>query len=180
MRSRSNFIWGACIISSLLLIPQFLGTVQTNMMVEFAISATFAVSVNLLLSYAGLLSFGHALFFGSGAYATALALTHIEGLGLMTSLLLGGMGGLVIATLCSPFLGRISGTAFAMLSLALGQLMYITCLKYRDVTGGEDGIAGFPIPSLIIPGLTNVSMTDPTNFYYFTSIFFLHKFYYSI
>ena len=168
MRGTARLAWGACATLSLLLIPQFLGTVQTNMMVELAISATFAASVNLLLSYAGLLSFGHALFFGSGAYVTALALTHIEGVGLVTSLLLGGLAGFVVAVLCSPFLGRISGTAFAMLTLALGQLMYVICLKYRDVTGGEDGIAGFPIPPLIIPGIPHVKMTDPTNFYYFT------------
>jgi len=64
-------------LTVILVIPQVLGIVKTNICVEFAIGAIYAVSLNLLLSYCGLLSFGHALFYGSGAYATALALRHI-------------------------------------------------------------------------------------------------------
>ena len=170
MKRHNRIALGVIGVLCLLTTPQFLSAVHTNILVELAISATFAVSVNLLLSYAGLLSFGHALFFGSGAYATALALTHIEGLGPITALLLGGLAGFLVAALCSPFLGRISGTAFAMLSLALGQLMYVMCLKYREVTGGEDGIAGFPIPPLVVPGILRVELTNPTNFFYFALI----------
>jgi branched-chain amino acid transport system permease protein len=149
------------------LIPPVLGVVRTNLVVELAISAMFAVSLNLLLSYTGLLSFGHALFFGTGAYATALALRHIEGLGLLPALLAGGLAAGVVAVICCPLLVRVSGTAFAMLTLAFGQLMYVVCLKYREVTGGEDGIAGFPVPPLEIPGVFSLDMTVPANFYYF-------------
>lgn len=158
--------WTASLII-LVLIPSVLGIVQVNTVVEFAIFATFAVSLNLLLSYTGLLSFGHALFFGTGAYATALALRHIDGFPLLPVVLLGGLCAALMAVICSPLLVRVSGAAFAMLTLAFGQLMYLICLKYREVTGGEDGIAGFPIPSLNIPGLASIDMTAPTNFYYF-------------
>jgi branched-chain amino acid transport system permease protein len=65
---------------------------------------------------------------------------------------------------------RISGTAFAMIHLAFGQLMYILALKLRSVTGGEDGIGGFPIPPFSIPGLFSMNMKSPENFFYFAVI----------
>jgi branched-chain amino acid transport system permease protein len=54
-----------------------------------------------------------------------------------------------------------------MLHLAFGQLMYILALKLRNITGGEDGIGGFPIPPFNIPGIVSVNMKAPENFYYF-------------
>jgi branched-chain amino acid transport system permease protein len=155
------------LFAALVLFPQVFGVVQTNMVVEFAIAAMFAVSLNLLLSFTGLFSMGHALFFGAGAYTTALALKHIEGLGLLTALVMGGLAAGAVAGICCPLLVRVSGTAFAMLTLAFGQLMYVVCLKYREVTGGEDGIAGFPVPPLNILGVASVDMAPPDNFYYF-------------
>ena len=157
-------------LAAALVAPQVLSVVRTNMVVEFAIMATYALSLNLLLSYAGLLSFGHALFFGTGAYATALALTHIEGLGSLTSLLLGALAAGLVALICSPLLSRVSGTAFAMLTLAFGQLMYVLCLKFREVTGGEDGIAGFPVPALEFPALPPLEIIEPVSFYYFALV----------
>ena len=57
-----------------------------------------------------------------------------------------------------PLVMRVSGTAFAMLHLAFGQLFYVLALKLRNITGGEDGIGNFPIPDLVIPGI--VSFVD--------------------
>lgn len=155
------------LIAILVFIPQIFGILYTNVFVLFAIFSLYAVTVNLLLGFTGLLSFGHALFFGGGAYATALALTHIQGLPLLSAVLVGGLTALVLALITSPLLVRVSGTAFAMLTLAFGQLMYVICLKYREVTGGEDGVGGFPIPSLNIPGIVSIDMKNPLNFYYF-------------
>jgi branched-chain amino acid transport system permease protein len=163
---KRGLAWGAGLIF-LILLPQALGITHINKVVQFAIDATFAVSLNLLLGYAGLLSFGHAMFFGIGAYATALALTHTPGLPLLMVVGLGGVAGAVLALLLSPFLVRVSGTAFAMLSLAFGQLLYVFCLKYRQITRGEDGIGGYPIPPFRIPGILSVDMTVPQHFYYF-------------
>jgi branched-chain amino acid transport system permease protein len=154
-------------IAILVFIPQIFGILYTNVFVLFAILSLYAVTVNLLLGFTGLLSFGHALFFGGGAYATALALTHIQGLPLLAAVLVGGLTALVLALITSPLLVRVSGTAFAMLTLAFGQLMYVICLKFREVTGGEDGVGGFPIPSFDIPGIVSIDMKNPLNFYYF-------------
>jgi branched-chain amino acid transport system permease protein len=159
-------LWVA-FITILVFIPRIFGILYTNVFVLFAIFALYAVTLNLLLGFTGLLSFGHALFFGGGAYATALALTHIGGLPLLPAVLVGGITGLLLALVTSPLLVRVSGTAFAMLTLAFGQLMYVICLKFREITGGEDGVGGFPIPPFNIPGFISIDMKNPLNFYYF-------------
>ncbi|MFH1138546.1 MAG: branched-chain amino acid ABC transporter permease [Pseudomonadota bacterium] len=146
--------------------PRFLGIVKTNLVVEFAIGALYAASLNILLSYTGLLSFGHALFFGAGAYTAALLLTHVEHMPLIPVVLAGGAAAVIMALVLSPLLVRVRDTAFSMLTLAFGQLMYVVCLKFREITGGEDGLSMFPIPALHLPGLAPFDMTDPRNFYY--------------
>ena len=147
--------------------PHVFGIYYTNFFVAFAIFSLYAVTLNLLLGYMGVLSFGHAMFFGTGAYATALALTHIKGFPLLPAVLVGGMAGGMLALILSPLLVRVSGTAFAMLTLAFGQFIFVVALKYREVTGGEDGIGGYPIPPFNIPGVVSIDMTDKINFYYF-------------
>ncbi len=147
--------------------PQAIGIYYANFVVAFAIFSLYAVTLNLLLGYMGVLSFGHAMFFGTGAYATALVLTHINGFPLLPAILVGGVAGGLLALILSPLLVRVSGTAFAMLTLAFGQLIFVIALKYREVTGGEDGIGGFPVPPLTIPGVVSIDMADKVNFYYF-------------
>jgi branched-chain amino acid transport system permease protein len=165
-----NWIFLIVIIAIAALIPMTFGIYYSNVVVLFGIFALYAVSYNLLLGYTGLLSFGHAMFFGGGAYATALALTHIPGFPLLLALLTGGLAAVMLALIVSPLLVRVSGTAFAMLTLAFGQLLYVICLKYREITGGEDGVGGFPIPSFNIPGIVSIDMTDPLKYYYFAMI----------
>ncbi|MBM4330843.1 MAG: branched-chain amino acid ABC transporter permease [Deltaproteobacteria bacterium] len=147
--------------------PKLFGIYYTNVFVTFAIFALFAVTLNLLLGYTGLLSFGHAMFFGAGGYGTALILTHMKGVSLSMALMTGFLSAVGLALILCPIMVRVSGTAFAMLHLAFGQLMYVLSLKLRSITGGEDGIGGFPIPSFTIPGIVSVNMKSPENFYYF-------------
>ncbi|MFC1838185.1 branched-chain amino acid ABC transporter permease [Thermodesulfobacteriota bacterium] len=155
------------VLAIIVIYPHLFGIYYTNFFVKFAIFAMYAVSFNLLLGYMGVLSFGHAMFFGTGAYATALALTHINNLPLIPALLIGSLSGGLLALILCPLLIRVSGTAFAMLTLAFGQLLFVFALKFREITGGEDGIGGYPIPPLNIPGIVSVDMYDQTNFYYF-------------
>ena len=154
----------------LIIYPHFAGIYYTNFFVRFAIYALYAVSLNLLLGYMGVLSFGHAMFFGTGAYMTAIVLTHIEGFPLIPAVLVGGLTGGVLALILSPLLVRVSGTAFAMLTLAFGQLIFVAALKFREVTGGEDGVGGYPIPPLSIPGIVSIDMKDQVSFYYFAVV----------
>jgi branched-chain amino acid transport system permease protein len=148
-------------------LPHVVGIYYSNFFVAFAIFSLYAVTLNLLLGYMGVLSFGHAMFFGTGAYATAIALTHIPGFPLMAAVLIGGFAGGLLALILSPLLVRVSGTAFAMLTLAFGQLIFVAALKYREVTGGEDGIGGYSVPPLNIPGVVSIDMNNQIYFYYF-------------
>lgn len=167
MSKTKQWIFWIVVLAALVIYPKVFGIYYTNVFISIAIFALFAVSYNLLLGYTGLLSFGHAMFFGVGAYGTALALEHVEGMPLIVSVLLGALAAIVLALILCPIVVRVSGTAFAMLHLAFGQLMYVLALKLRGITGGEDGIGGFPIPELNIFGIVSIDMADPTNFYYF-------------
>jgi len=154
----------------LIIYPLIFGIYYTNVFVTFAIAALFAVSVNMLLGFTGFLSFGHAMYFGVGAYGTAIALVHIKGLPLILSVLIGCLSAVALALIMAPLVVRLSVTAFAMIHMAFGMLAYTLALKLRHITGGEDGIGGFPIPPLRIPGVFSIDMTDPTNFYYFAMV----------
>ena len=167
MTEAKNWIIWSAVLIFLIFYPKIFGIYYTNVFIIFAIFSLFAVSYNLLLGYTGLLSFGHAMFFGVGGYGTALALEHIEGMHLIVSVFIGALAAIVLALILCPIMVRVSGTAFAMLHLAFGQLMYVLALKLRGITGGEDGVGGFPIPELNIFGIVAIDMTDPLNFYYF-------------
>lgn len=167
MNKMTKWILWAVLFGMLVIYPRIFGIYYTNVFVTFAIFALFAVSLNLLLGYTGLLSFGHAMFFGTGAYGTALALEHIEGMPLLSAVLIGFFAAVILALILCPIMVRVSVTAFAMLHLAFGQLMFVLALKLRAITGGEDGIGGFPIPPFSIPGVVSIDMMDPSNFYYF-------------
>jgi branched-chain amino acid transport system permease protein len=164
-----RWIGGSLALVGLLAYPYLFGIYFTNVFVTFAIFALYAVSFNLLLGFTGLLSFGHAMFFGAGGYGTALALTHIKGLPLFPAVVIGVAAAVALATLLAPLMVRVSGTAFSMLHLAFAQLMYVLALKLRAITGGEDGIGGFPIPPFRIPGLVSIDMKNPSSFYYFAA-----------
>jgi len=147
--------------------PKMVGIYYTNLFVTFAVFAVYAVSLNVLLGYTGLLSFGHAMFFGAGGYGTALALKHIEGIGLLPAVGIGILAAFALALILTPLVTRVTGTAFAMLHLAFGQLFYVLALKLRFITGGEDGIGNFPIPDFNLFGLISIPMKGaPQNFYY--------------
>ena len=159
-------LWAGGIII-LALYPTVFGIYYTNLFVTFAVLAVYSVSFNLLLGYTALFSFGHAMFFGAGGYGTALALKHIQGLSLLMAVSIGLLSAVVLALILCPIVVRVTGSAFSMLHLAFGQLMYILALKLRNITGGEDGIGGFPIPPFSIPGIVSINMKAPENFYYF-------------
>lgn len=165
-RKIQGLLWvGLAVI--LAIYPKVAGIYYTNLFVTFAIFAIYSISFNLLLGYTALFSFGHAMFFGVGGYGTALALKHIQGLPLLPAVLIGVGSAVVLALILCPIVVRVTGSAFSMLHLAFGQLMYVLALKLRNITGGEDGIGGFPIPPFSIPGVVSINMKAPENFYYF-------------
>ena len=166
--TKGQFLLWVLLLAALAVYPSVFGIVYTNLFIRFLIFALFAASLNLLLSFTGLLSFGHAMFFGVGAYATALTLAHIPNVGLFTAIFVGAAAGALLALIVSPMLVRVKDTAFALLTLALNQLVFIACLKLRGLTYGEDGVSGFPTPPLKLFGLAPIDITYPPNFFYFS------------
>ncbi|MFL6640659.1 MAG: branched-chain amino acid ABC transporter permease [Paraburkholderia graminis] len=137
---RSLLPWLALIL--LLLVPPLLSP-QSWLLAYLAQTATmivFALSYNLLLGETGLLSFGHAAYSGLGALIAA-HLFNRAGVPLVLLPLIGGAG----AAVCGALLGFIStrraGTAFAMITLGIGELVAAAAWTLPDWFGGEAGVA---------------------------------------
>jgi branched-chain amino acid transport system permease protein len=129
------------VVLALLVAAPFVGVYPVFMMKALCY-AMFACAFNLLLGYTGLLSFGHAAFLGSAAYSTGW-LVRTAG----WSPELGVLAGTAIAALLGLVIGLIAirreGIYFAMITLAMAQMVYFVCLQ-APFTGGEDGLQGVP------------------------------------
>ncbi|GAB3625690.1 ABC transporter permease [Pandoraea terrae] len=128
-----------------LLVAPFVGAYPVFVM-KVLCFALFACAFNLLLGFTGLLSFGHAAFFGSAGYVAGFAIRNLgftPEVGILFGTLSGAVLGLVIGTLAI----RRQGIYFAMITLALAQMLYFLCLQ-APFTGGEDGLQGVPRGSL--------------------------------
>ncbi len=115
--------------------------------------AIFASAFNLLLGYTGLLSFGHAAFFGSAAYVAGYLIRDMTWpvwaallVSMLAAALMGGIVGLLAI--------RRQGIYFAMITLAMAQMVYFICLQLPQ-TGGEDGLQGVPRETLAGLDLSN-------------------------
>lgn len=108
--------------------------------------ALFACAFNLLIGYVGLLSFGHAAYFGMGAYVSGYAAKE-WGVTPEVAILLGGATGALLGIPFGWLAIRRTGIYFAMITLALAQMVYFFCVQ-APFTGGEDGIQAIPRGSL--------------------------------
>jgi len=104
--------------------------------------ALFASAFNLLLGYTGLLSFGHAAFLGGSAYVAGYAM-KVWGLTPEIGLVLGTLAGAFLGWLFGILAIRRQGIYFAMITLALAQMMFFVALQAK-FTGGEDGLQAVP------------------------------------
>ena len=122
-----------------LVVPQH----SLTILVEALILGLFAMSLDLLVGYCRLYSFGHAAAYGLGAYSYALILTYVP-LPLPVGILLAVAVTILIAIPIAWICTRSTGVSFAMLTLAFAQLGYAMLFRFRDVTGGSDGLVGIP------------------------------------
>ena len=131
---------------AVLIAAPFIGLYPVFMMKALCY-AIFACAFNLLLGYTGLLSFGHAAYLGSAAYATGWL---VRSAGLTPEL--GVLAGVAVAALLGLLVGLIGirrqGIYFAMITLAMAQMIYFVCLQ-APFTGGEDGLQGVPRGKLL-------------------------------
>ena len=130
--------------------------------------ALFACAFNLLLGFTGLLSFGHAAFFGSAAYITGWFVKSqnwTPELAILAGTIGAGLIGLVVGAVAI----RRQGIYFAMITLAIAQMVYFVCLQV-PFTGGEDGLQGVPRGNLfgILP-----LVSDTVMYYFVVTVFVL-------
>ena len=129
--------------------------------------ALFACAFNLLIGYTGLLSFGHAAFLGMAGYAMGYSV-KVWGLPPELGLLVGTAASALLGYLVGSLAIRRQGIYFAMITLALAQMLYFFCLQ-ANFTGGEDGLQGVPRGRLF--GF--ISLADDRVLYFFVFAVFL-------
>ena len=146
--------------------------------------ALFACAFNLLIGYVGLLSFGHAMFLGLAGYVSA----HMAKVGTidvgpanfglhlnfgpmnpLVAILFGVAASAILGVLTGALAIRRQGIYFAMITLALSQMIYFFCLQ-APFTHGEDGIQGVPQGKLL---LGHIDLSQQTTMYYFVLAVFI-------
>ncbi|GAA4332977.1 branched-chain amino acid ABC transporter permease [Variovorax defluvii] len=135
----SNILYGLLLLG--LVAAPFLGAYPVFVM-KLMCFALFASAFNLLLGYTGLLSFGHAAFLGGSAYVAGHAM-KVWGFTPEVGLVLGTLTGALLGWLFGVLAIRRQGIYFAMITLALAQMVFFFCLQAK-FTGGEDGLQGVP------------------------------------
>ncbi len=133
-------------------------------------AALFACSFNLMIGYVGLLSFGQAAFFGMGSYVSAWTMKH-WGIDASIAIILGGLTGGVLGLALGYLAIRRSGIYFAMITLALAQMVYFFCVE-APFTGGEDGIQQVPRGRLF--GV--ISLENDMAMYWLVAVVFVASF----
>ncbi|WP_422099667.1 branched-chain amino acid ABC transporter permease [Variovorax sp.] len=157
MKKISTVVYGLLLVA--LVLAPFFGAYPVFVM-KLLCFALFASAFNLLLGFTGLLSFGHAAFLGGSAYVAGHAI-KVWGLTPELGLIAGTLVGALLGWLFGVLAIRRQGIYFAMITLALAQMMFFVALQAR-FTGGEDGLQGVPRGKLF--GLLDLS-NDLTMYY---------------
>ncbi len=166
-RSRSEAIGFVLMVAFVAAAPLFIYPV---LMMKILCFALFACAFNLLIGYVGLLSFGHALFFGWASYVSAYA-AKVWGFTPELAIIAGTLAGAGLGLVAGLVAIRRQGIYFAMITLALAQMMYFFAVQ-APFTGGEDGIQAVPRGKLF--GL--IDLADQTAMYVTVAAIFLGGF----
>jgi len=130
---------GALAVGVVLALAVSSGTLL-SLLTQATIYAVFALGVGLLLRQNGMVSFGHALYFGSGGYIVAILL-QLKAVPAEAAVVIAVLGLTLFAFVIGLVVVRVPGVAFGMLTLAVGQMAYLTASRSRGLTGGADGMS---------------------------------------
>jgi branched-chain amino acid transport system permease protein len=129
-----------------------------SLLSQMGVMIIFALSYNMQMGQAGLLSFGHAVFFGLGGYVTVHALTAIRDGGMPLPIelvpLVGGLGGLFFAILFGYVATKQRATAYAMITLGIGELVSAAAVMFNGFFGGEGGVTANRVVHMSLFGLS--------------------------
>jgi branched-chain amino acid transport system permease protein len=165
--SRSEIIAFVIMVAILIVAPFF---VYPLFLMQALCFALFACAFNLLIGYVGLLSFGHALYFGWASYLSAHS-AKVWGFPPELAILTGTLTAAVLGIAAGSLAIRRQGIYFAMITLALAQMMYFFAVQAK-FTGGEDGIQAVPRGKMF--GILDLS--NQTTMYVVVLIIFLAGF----
>jgi branched-chain amino acid transport system permease protein len=158
MPQRRDLIASAVIIVLLALLPLAGSRYAVDLTTEVLIYALFALSLNVLIGFTGNVSFGHAAYFAIGGYSCAILLTTYGWpliLALPAAVVLAGL----VAGVVGYFCVRLTQIYFAMLTLAFAMLVWGVAFKWKEVTGGDDGLTGIKVPAML---------ANHVSYFYFT------------
>lgn len=134
-------IAGFVLLALALAAPLFLPTYYVSVATQILIFAVLAMSVDILAGFAGRTPLCHGAIFGTSTYVVLYCATT-AGLPLPLAMLLGVLAATLLAALFGMLAVRTSGVYFLLLTLALGLIVWGVCLRWTQVTGGENGLRG--------------------------------------
>ena len=158
----------AVTVALLCFVPLVVPSFTLTLIIEALIFGLLAMSLDLMVGYTRLYSFGHAAAYGMGAYSTALILLHLQ-LPLPLGIILGVAISTIIAVPIAWVCTRSTGVSFAMLTLAFAQLGYAMLFRFKEFSGGSDGIGGIPRP----PGPFGLEVFQSKAGYFYLVVFSL-------
>lgn len=165
MKNSTSLFYGVLLMLGL--IAPWVGIYPVYLMTLYCY-AIFACAFNLMLGFSGMLSFGHAAYFGFSSYITAHLITQ-HSMSTLLAISLGVLASSVLGLVIGFIAIRRSGIYFAMITLALSQLVYFVCLQ-ASFTGGENGIQGVARGDLL--GLISLK-SDLWMYYFVLAVFVL-------
>ncbi|HZF84228.1 MAG TPA: ABC transporter permease [Burkholderiaceae bacterium] len=157
---------GVLLVAVLASLPLWVGAGPLYVVGTVLVQVIFALSWNILFGYTGLVSFGHAGFFAIGAYLTALALRHVEGVPFLGVLAAAALFGAAAAWgIGALALRRMTGVFLAVLTVALAEALRLI-IGFSSFLGREDGITDIPRPKLGL-GVVQIDLTNSNAYYLF-------------
>lgn len=172
----ARWTWGQLGLLLVLAVLVAFTVPNPSLAIGMLIFGLWASGLNLLVGYGGLVSFGHALPFAWGGYAAGLTLLHVS-TNVWLALLVPLVSMAVLSVLIGAVCLRRTEVYFSMLTLAFAQLGFFIALQWDDVTHGDDGLAGIPVPTLGLgTGIELNALRDPLTFFVFVAVIVLVAF----
>ncbi|GJD64753.1 branched-chain amino acid ABC transporter permease [Methylobacterium frigidaeris] len=165
----SNKTLFAALVALLVLVPLVPGLIYPIFVMKVMAYGLFACAFNLLLGFTGLVSFAHAAFLGTAGYVTGALMIRFGAhpLGVPAAFAAGVAAAALVGFAIGGLAIRRRGIYFAMITLALSQIVYFLAVQFRW-TGGEDGLQGIPRGTLL--GLVDLS-SDTAMYYVALALF---------
>ena len=130
-------------------LPLVLSNYQVGLATEMLIFGVLAMSIDILAGFAGRTSLGHGAIFGVSGYVVVYASAQ-AGLAPVVAFVLGVMAATLVAVIFGTIAVRTSGVYFLLLTLALGMIVWGICLRWTQITGGENGLRGDVRPAFLV------------------------------